>query len=339
MIVAAGLGTRLQPLTQLRPKPILPVRGVPLIGYTLALLARHGVTEAIVNAHHLPDQLIKAARSVCPDGLALQFSIENELLDTGGAIRQVAEFLGGSDPCLIVGGDMLLDADLTKLVANHNQNRAAFTMLLKEHDPHAEGFGTIGIDGQGCVRRIGTRFDLGGEVKSGVYTWANVVSAGALETLPDRLAFNHLDDWLMPLLADGARDVRAVLAGPDDCIWEPVGTPAEYLEANLNFPPVSYMDRVIGDTTRYASATDDVILGEGATLGSGVSLRRVVVWDGEAVTERLRASDGVFAGGRFHACAPDPSPGLDKSSNGWAEGEADGTLKRTADNKRDRADT
>jgi NDP-sugar pyrophosphorylase family protein len=326
MIVAAGLGTRLQPLTQLRPKPIVPVRGIPLIAYTLALLARHGVTEAVINAHHLPDLLIDTARRVCPGGLTLRFSIESELLDTGGAIRQVAEFLSGSDPCLIVGGDMLLDANLTKLVASHRDSGAAVTMLLAEHDRHADSFGSIGIDDEGCVRRVGTRFDLGGEVGSGVYTWANVVSARALDTLPDRAAFSHLDDWLIPRLAAGARDIRAVIAGPEECIWQPVGTPAEYLAANLELPPLSYMDRVMGDTTRYADTTDDVIMGEGATLCPGVSLRRVVVWDGESVTEPLQASDGVFAGGRFHPCTPDSSAGA-RNSESDTDDDQNGTAR------------
>ncbi|MBW2578853.1 MAG: NTP transferase domain-containing protein, partial [Deltaproteobacteria bacterium] len=75
MIVAAGLGTRLRPLTELRPKPALPVRGIPLIAYTLALLARHGVSEVIVNAHHLPDILMDAARRHCPLDMELRFSI------------------------------------------------------------------------------------------------------------------------------------------------------------------------------------------------------------------------------------------------------------------------
>ncbi len=341
MIVAAGLGTRLRPLTELRPKPIVPVRGIPLIGYTLALLARHGVTEAVINAHHLPDLLIEATRQVCPEGLDVRFSIENELLDTGGAIRQVADFLRESDPSLIVGGDMLLDADLTHLVAGHQENRAAFTMLLKEHDPRERDFGSIGVDAQGCVRRIGTRFDLGDELRSGIYTWANVVSARALDGLPDRKVFNHLDDWLVPQLADGARDIQAAVVGPDHCTWEPVGTPAEYLAANLDLPPLSYMDSVIratasGDSTRYAyaglcaNAGEDVIIGEGATLGSGASLRRVVVWDGEHVTEGLQASDGVFAGGQFHSCT------LEREE---PDGEAAGDFEAETDEERGGADT
>jgi len=311
MIVAAGLGTRLKPLSDLRPKPVVPIRGVPMIAYTLALLAKHGVSEVVVNAHHLPDQLIDATRDVCPDGIDLQFSIEPELLHTGGAIRQVADFLRGSDPCLVIGGDMLIDADLGKLVARHIDNDAAFTMLLKEHDPRAEEFGTIGIDSQGCVCRVGDRFDLGGQTRAGVYTWINVVSARMLDSLPDRRVFSHLDDWLMPLLAEGARDIRAEIAGPEDCIWEPVGTPAEYLAVNLDLPPLSYLaqvsdvDSVTVTTASAANAVEDVIIGAGATLGSGVSLQRAVVWNGEHVTDGLCASDGVFAGGRFHPCLPE----------------------------------
>ena len=74
MIVAAGLGTRLRPLTRLRPKPALPVRGLPLIAYQLALLARHGVSEVIVNVHHLPEVLIEAATRERPPGMTLRFS-------------------------------------------------------------------------------------------------------------------------------------------------------------------------------------------------------------------------------------------------------------------------
>jgi NDP-sugar pyrophosphorylase family protein len=302
MIVAAGLGTRLRPLTGLRPKPALPVRGLPLVAYQLALLARHGVTEAVVNAHHLPDLLIEAARSHCPPGLELHFSREEELLGSGGGIRRVADFLRGSDPCLILGGDMLLDADLGALVAGHRERNDAFTLLLRR-DPRAEQFGSIGVDAAGRVRRIGRRFDLGGEQDAGVYVWANVASARALDTLPERESFGHLDDWLAPLLAAGADDVRAEVMDVTDCAWEPVGTPAEYLRANLEPPALSYIDAEAiarSEGTRFES---DLVIGAGATLGAGARLRRAVVWEGEQVPPGLDASDGVFAGGAFHRCA------------------------------------
>jgi NDP-sugar pyrophosphorylase family protein len=301
MIVAAGLGTRLRPLSELRPKPALPVRGIPLIAYQLALLARHGVQEVVVNAHHLPELLMEATRRHCPAGMGLRFSLEPELLDTGGAIRQVRDFLRESDPCLILGGDMLLDADLSALLKRHRQRGDAVTMLLRR-DPRADRFGSIGVDAEDRVRRIGPRFDLGGETDSGVYVWANVVAARAFEDLPERKIFSHFDDWLAPRLAAGARDVRGEVMDVTTCTWEPVGTPDEYLAANLRPPRISYFDpdaRARREGTRFEP---NLVIGAGATLGAGARLERAVVWDGERVPAGLRASDGVFAGGAFHPC-------------------------------------
>jgi NDP-sugar pyrophosphorylase family protein len=305
MIVAAGLGTRLRPLSELRPKPAMPVRGIPLIAHPLALLARHGVSEVVINTHHRPDALVAAARRYCPPGLTLHFSREDQLLGTGGGIRRVADFLRQSDPCLILGGDMLVDADLSSLVERHRARGDALTLLLRD-DPRAAQFGTIGVDGEGRLRRIGERFDLGSETEAGLYTWVNVASARALDTLPARERFGHLDDWIAPLLATGAADIRGEVAAADQCVWEPVGTPSEYLSVNLNPTPLGYFEadaRARSEGTRFER---DLVIGSGATLGPGARLQRAVVWDGEAVTPNLRASDGVFAGGVFHPC-PEPA--------------------------------
>ena len=305
MIVAAGLGTRLRPLTQLRPKPALPVRGIPLVTYSLFLLARHGVREVMINVHPLPEVVIEAARRHCPPGLALSFSHEEVLLDTGGGIRRVAGFLRESDPCLLVGADMLLDADLGRLVQLHRDRGDAWTMLLRD-DPRAERFGSIGIDEAGRVRRIGRRFALPGERSAGVYTWVNVVSPRAFERMPDREVFGHLDHWLAPWLAAGAADVRGELWGPEACSWEPVGTPREYLDANLRPAHLRHLDAdalALREGVRFEA---ECVIGAGATLGPGASLRRVVVWDGERVPAGFRGEEGVFAGGAFHPGSPGP---------------------------------
>ncbi len=300
MIVAAGRGERMRPLSALRPKPALPVRGLPLVAYQLALLAHHGVRDVVINVHHLPEQLEAAARRHCPPGVALRFSREAELLGTGGGIRRVADFLRESDPCLLIGADMILDTDLGALVTRHRARGDAFTMLLAD-DPRSVRFGSVGIDEKGRVRRIGSRFDLGGERAAGLYVWANAVAPRAFDALPERECFSHLDDWLVPLLADGADDVRGELAAPGACRWQPVGTPAEYLAANLGPQPLSFLDV---DAVARAAGTrfdGDLVIGAGATLGAGASLHRVVVWDGERVPAKLRAEDGIFAGGRFLA--------------------------------------
>jgi NDP-sugar pyrophosphorylase family protein len=302
MILAAGLGTRLRPLTEMRPKPAVPVRGLPLIAYPLALLARHGVTEVVINVHHHARLLIEAAERWAPPGLQLHFSVEEAPLGTGGGIRRASAFLRESDPCVILAGDMLLDLDLSALIRQHRQRRDAFTLLLKD-DQRGASFGTIGIDAVGRIRRVAKRFDLKGEQRAGLYAHVTVVAARAFETVPEREVFGHLDHWLAPLLQAGADDVRGELLGADRCVWEPVGTPAEYLAANLTPPPLSFLDadaRAMQEGTRFEPG---LVIGAGAEIGAGARLQDAVIWEEEHVPPGFEARGGVFAGGRFHPCS------------------------------------
>ena len=302
LILAAGLGERIRPLSDLRPKPALPVLGLPVAGFGLRLLARHGIHEVAVNRHHLADRLGRAVEAHRPEHTAIRWSDEPRPLGTGGALRRVRDFLGAQDPCLLLAGDMLLDVDLSKLVDLHRARGDAVTFLLKE-DRRAPAFGTIGVDSDSRVRRVGGHLDLGGEVRAGVYAHATVISARALATLPDREAFNHLTDWIVPLLAEGADDLRAERFAEGECTWEPVGTPAEYLEANLDFPRLSYAhpDELARETGVHRDG--DVVMGSGASLGAGAHLERVVVWENERVPAGFEAHDGVFGAGRFIPCS------------------------------------
>ena len=302
MIVAAGLGTRLRPLSELRPKPALPVRGIPLVAYTLALLGRAGVSEVALNVHHRPERLTAAAEAWCPPGVSLRFSHEPSLLDTGGGIARVADFLRESDPCLVLGGDMVVDLDLAAILDAHRRSGRTVTAVLRR-DPRGREFGTIGVDRTGRIRRIGRRFDLGGEADSGVYTWVNVVSPGAFDSLPRREVFSHLDDWWAPELARGSEAIGAIVLGGDACRWEPVGTPAEYLRVNLALPALSYLDVDARARAAGVRLLPELVIGAGAEIGAGARLARCVVWDGERVPAHTAASDGVFAGGRFHSCS------------------------------------
>ena len=232
----------------------------------------------------------------------MRFSHERELLGTGGGIRRVADFLRESDPCLIIGGDMLAQADLGELVARHRARGDAVTMLLRE-DPRIGSFGSVGVDAAGAVRRIATRHDLGGETRAGLYTWVNVVSRRALDALPDREAFSHFQAWIAPMLPEGG--IRGELDLPS--VWEPVGTLPEYLAANLDPPQLDYLDPAALAARTGARLEADLVIGAGATIGAGASLRRVVVWDGEHVPDGLHACDGIFAGGVFHPVERGPA--------------------------------
>ena len=194
---------------------------------------------------------------------------------------------------------MILDLDLAAFVERHRTSGRAATLLLR-NDPRAARFGTIGIDGQGSLRRIAGRFDLGGEQAAGIYTWLNVVSPKAFASLPDREVFNHLDDWLAPR-AEACGDVGAEIGDENDTLWIPVGTPGEYMAANFAEPKLRFLDVPARARARGVELTKDRIVGAGADVPASAELERVVVWDGEKLPEGFRGKDGVFAGGAFHS--------------------------------------
>ena len=124
MVLAAGLGTRMRPLTLLRAKPALPVMNRPLIHWTLERLARHGVREVVINLHHLPGSVTRAVGDGSAFGLKVHFTRERTILGTGGGPRKARALLG-EGPVLIVNGDVLFDFDLGALMRQHRRRKAA----------------------------------------------------------------------------------------------------------------------------------------------------------------------------------------------------------------------
>ncbi len=311
MILAAGLGTRMQPLSSLRAKPALPVLGRPVIAWLLEWQRVHGIDETMINLHHLPTSIEEATRRFAPPGMKISWSHEAVPLGTGGGIRKARSFLETSDPAIVLAGDMLLDVDLAPLVEAHRASGAACTLVLRDDARH-EQFGTIGIDDDEGVRRIGSLFDLGGETRAGVFVGIRIISPGAFAQLPDvadETPFEDLSDWLAPALERGSLRLRAQLLERDEILWEPVGSPAEYLAANLFPSRVSFFSptEMVTKGTHIKGPSSDVVLGSGARMGAGAELRRAVVWEGEQVPANFRASGGVFAGGRFYVCEGPPA--------------------------------
>jgi len=310
MILAAGLGTRMGGLSQLRPKPALPLRGVPAIAHLLDLLVAHGVTEVIINLFHGADTMRRVAESSCPSGLRLHFSEEPRLLGTGGGIRRAAHFLRESATSLVLAGDMWLDVDLGAFAERHRSGGNAATLLLRR-DSRARRFGSIGIDAEGGVRRIADSLDMGGETQSGLFVGVRAFAPAFFDALPERDdAFEDLRDVLAPRLRAGRRDVAGLLLDAAVCRWEPIGTPREYVDANLTPPaPLPASARKLRPQAADFDAQHAVVLGRDARLGRGVHLERAVVWEDEQVPAGFRGCDGVFAGGRWHRADGDAAHG------------------------------
>jgi NDP-sugar pyrophosphorylase family protein len=312
MILAAGLGTRLRPLTDLRAKPALPIRGRPVISLLLDFLSRQGICEVLINLHHLPQTIRAAVDADCPRDMKIIWSEESEPLGTGGGIRRASEFLSRDDECVVLAGDMLIDIDLASLLETHRRSRLDATLVLRE-DERKEAFGAIDIDDEGNVTRVGKRIvhakqarpKTGRSERSGLFTGVRIFSKDVFEGWPDADVFEDLRDWLIPGIEADRLRVGGVFVDARDSVWEPVGTPSEYLRMNLCPPSMPSLggavDAWAGDV-EIAGARADVILGSRSEIGNDARLERAVVWAGETVPASFVARDGVFAEGRFHDC-------------------------------------
>ena len=135
MILAAGLGTRMRPLTLDRAKPVLPVLDRPLLHWTLEMLAGHGVKDVMINLHYLPRTVRAAVGDGRAFGLRVSYSFEREILGTGGGPRKVRRWIG-DETLLILNGDVVFDFDLTARRRRHERAGAPATLaLIPNPDP------------------------------------------------------------------------------------------------------------------------------------------------------------------------------------------------------------
>jgi len=294
MLLAAGLGTRLQPLTDLRPKPIVPVANRPLAAFAMEHLARSGVHHIVANTHPQPDAVESALKAACPSGVALRFSREETLLGTGGGLRRAHPlFDDPQGPVVVMNGDTLFAPDLEHAHVEHVGRAAVATMILRR-TPDPERFGAIGIDEEGWVRSLlGTPEDSR-VCEALMFTGVHILSSEAFSATPEsgcviRTAYRHWVDTGAP-----------VLGIVDDSPWADLGTVSDYHRLNLElasglfeWPGIDPQDGCIlpASVGPHANIRRSVV-GADVKVADGVTLDRCVVWPGTTVTSS--ASNAVI---------------------------------------------
>jgi mannose-1-phosphate guanylyltransferase len=152
MVLAAGQGTRLRPLTDARPKALVHVRGRPMIEYSLLLLRHYGIRDIVINLHHHGEQIETRLGDGSHLGLQISYSIEPELLDTGGGLLKAKPFLQ-NDTFIVINTDVLIDLHLDQLLKFHKKQKAAATLVLRP-DSEADRYGSMDIDEEGRICRF-----------------------------------------------------------------------------------------------------------------------------------------------------------------------------------------
>lgn len=275
VVLVGGEGTRLRPITETLPKPLVPFMNRPFLDRVLDHLAAHGVEEAILSSPHLEDRF-RAFLRERTEGPAVAWITEPEPLGTCGAVAGARDLLDGT--FLVLNGDVLTDLDLTGLVGSHRDRGAVATIALtRVEDARPYGLVETKLDGRVLAFREKPSEPVPGEVNAGTY----VLEPEALDDVPAEVPVS-IERETFPALIEAGAPVYAVVS---EAYWRDLGTPEAYLAAHAD----ALEGRVGGydtggplvdptaDVDPDASVSSAVVVGPGARVGGGAVVDRSVL--------------------------------------------------------------
>ena len=276
LVLTAGLATRLRPLSFVRAKAAVPVAGEPLARRILRGLAAAGVTDAVLNLHHLPHTLTTLMGDGSDAGVRVRYSWEVPVLGSAGGPRRALPLLGAST-FLIVNGDTLTDIDVAAVVADHRRSGALVTMAVVPN-PEPVKYGGVVAGHDGTV----TGFARSGSAReSSLFVGVQVVEADAFASVPDATPYESVGALYPALIDARPGSVRAFVTSGE---LLDIGTPDDYLRTSLLLG--AREGRALqGEGARvHASArVEQSVLWDDVEVGEGTMLRQCVVTDGVRV--------------------------------------------------------
>jgi mannose-1-phosphate guanylyltransferase len=293
LVLTAGLGTRLRPLTDILAKPALPVAGEPLVGRILRWLARQGITDTVLNLSHLPETVAAAVGDGSPYGVRARYSWEQPVLGSAGGPRHALPLLGPR--FVIVNGDTLTDVSIGDVLDTHIRSGAAVTLALVPH-PASGRYGGVRVNEAGLVEAFTGRSDASGGTLWH-YIGVQVVEADVFADLPDNTPAESVGGIYAPLVRAGR-----VAAHRSEALFRDIGRPGDYLDTVF---------AVARDEGRLTAAIEE---GD-AEFHPSARLERVILWDGSRVAEGADLRNCIVAGAEvpFGTTAADacitPGPG------------------------------
>jgi mannose-1-phosphate guanylyltransferase/mannose-1-phosphate guanylyltransferase/phosphomannomutase len=313
MVLAAGLGTRLRPITYAMPKPMVPVLNRPVMEHIVRLLAAHGFSEAIVNLHWFPETIEGHFGDGSDFGIQLSYSREEQLLGTSGGVRNAAAFLG--DSFLVISGDALTDIDLGAMRAFHESHDGVATLATKRVDDTSQfGVAITGADGriQGFQEKPEPAEALSDLANCGIYMFRSEIfgffpepgtskAAGAAD--PAGFA-----DWAMDVFPALMENDIPFYSHEIDAYWNDIGNLDEMRQGNLDAlrGAVAIESAVpqVADGIRSAVPLDGVevegpaLIGARVELGAGVRIQGpAIVGDGCRLGDGAWVRDSILLGG------------------------------------------
>jgi mannose-1-phosphate guanylyltransferase len=261
VILAGGVGKRLRPLTEYRPKPLIPVAGRPCIDYVMRSLVKGGFDQHIITTGYLSDRLIKRIADGAQYNATTVYSFEAEPAGTAGAVKKVSSFLNST--FVVASGDVLADIDVSALYEYHKKKSAIATMALtKVSDP--TNFGIVELDKEERIVRFL-------EKPSKKEVFSNLINAGIYVLEPEVLDYipqDQLYDFSKQVFPALLKEKRPVFGKMIKGIWRDIGKPEDLLRASL--------DIVEREGTKVSiekvKTRGKIILGKNSAIEKGVKI-------------------------------------------------------------------
>jgi NDP-sugar pyrophosphorylase family protein len=289
MILAAGYGTRLWPLTIDRAKPAIPFMGRPLVGYVAEYLARFGYGDVVVNLHHRPESVRAALGDGSDFGVRLHYVEEKEILGTSGALDNARTLLEGEGDFVVINGKLATDIDLSAALETHRRNRALATLVLRPN-PARERYSTVEVSdglvlGFGAAPKASDNAPKGGSapaVGDGeaplMFTGIQILDPRIFDYIP-RGVFSHSTTDVYPQAIARGERVAAHVAGG---MWHELSTVERYLDTSIEL---------------LKAEGREVQLGVGSTIDEGAEVSEAVLWENVVVERGARVRRAVLGAG------------------------------------------
>ncbi len=287
VVLVGGFGTRLRPLTLTTPKNLLPVGQLPMVELVISHLGEHGVTEAVLSMGYKPDAFLQAYPEGECAGVQLSYAVEDEPLDTAGAIRFAAGEAGIDERFVVVNGDVLTDLDVTRLVRFHDASGADATIALHTvEDPSR--YGVVVTDVAGRVQAFVEKPPKDEAPSQAINAGTYVFEPSVLARIPVGRPVS-VERETFPQLVDDEK----LYALEGNAYWLDAGTPEAYLQANLDQLPDEgsdvHPDAVVADSAHVERS----VVGAGASIGDDATLTEAVVLAGATVESGARVHRSI----------------------------------------------
>jgi NDP-sugar pyrophosphorylase family protein len=289
MVLTAGLGSRLRPLSLVRAKPAVPVAGTPLVGRILRWLAAAGVRDAVLNLHHRPETITAAVGDGSAFGVHVRYSWEQPVLGSAGGPARALPLLA-SPRFWLINGDTMTDVDLAAMARQHVASGAKVTMALVPN-PDPAHYGGVSLSPEGAVTGFTPR---GPENRGWHFIGVQAVDAEVFASLDPTVPADSVNGRYRDMLARTPGAIRGVVR---EASFHDIGTAADYLETSLSFARrEGNAGALVGASCAIAADArlEDCVLWDRVTIGHGAALSRCVVADDAHVPAGAVFADRVI---------------------------------------------